>query len=63
MKYKCTGSLHVWAWTDFMRAIHGRIISYENDGNLIKSITYEVDTPIDNKILKDYYVTAEIVED
>ncbi len=62
MIYNVTGNLHLWGWTDFKEEIKGRIVEYQNKGNVIISITYEVDEPIDPKILKKYKLKAKEVQ-
>lgn len=61
MKYKCTGKLHIWGWTDFKQAINGNIVSYESDGGIIISITYEVEKPINKKVFEEFGIDFKIV--
>jgi len=56
MKYKCTGDMHLWDWVDFKEAIKGIIISFDTTGNIINSITYEINGIIDKKICKEFDV-------
>ncbi|MBW9171221.1 hypothetical protein K2F43_08380 [Clostridium estertheticum] len=58
-RYKVSGNLHVWGWTDFRREINGKIIEYDAIGNIIDSITYEVEKEMDENILRKYGLTAE----
>lgn len=58
LRYKVTGDLHLWGWTDFKQEIEGVIIEYDTTGNIINSITYEVENEIDSSILKKYGLMA-----
>jgi hypothetical protein len=59
IKYKVSGKLHLWGWTNFKDEINGRIIDYNTFGNVINSITYEVDKEIKDGVLQKYGLTAE----
>lgn len=63
MKYKCTSQLHVWGWTDFMKAIKGKIVSYEFNDGIINSITYEVENLIDKKVCKEFGVDFKLLKE
>lgn len=56
---KVTGDLHLWGWTEFKERINGKLVDYDCDGLIIYSVTYEVDGPIDDKIIQEYGVTVE----
>jgi hypothetical protein len=62
VKYKVSGKLHLWGWTNFKDEINGRIIDYNTTGNIINSITYEVEKEIKNEILQKYGLKAERIE-
>jgi hypothetical protein len=61
VKYKVSGTLHLWGWTNFKEEVNGSIMEYDTIGNTIKSITYEIEGEIDKNILKKYGLIAEII--
>lgn len=62
VSYKVLGSLHIWGWTDFKEEINGRVIAYDTTGNIINSITYEVEKEIDKRVLKKYGLIAQKIK-
>lgn len=58
---KLTGRAHLWAWVDFIEAVNGRVIDYETNGNVIKSVTLSVFTPPDDRLLKEYGFNCEVL--
>lgn len=61
IKIKVTGKLHLWDWQEFKEEIHGDIVDYENNGNIILSITYVVSTLPNDYILKKYGLSYSIL--
>ena len=48
---------------DFIEAVNGRVIDYETNGNVIKSVTLSVFTPPDNELLKEYGFKWGVIDD
>ncbi len=61
IKVKLTGKAHLWAWIDFIEAVNGRVVDYETNGNIIKSVTLSVFAPPDNELLKEYGFKCEVL--
>lgn len=61
IKVKLTGKAHLWAWIDFIEAVSGRLVDYETNGNVIKSITLSLFTLPDDELLKEYGFKCEVI--
>ena len=48
MKYKVTGNMHLWAWTELRDEIKGQLIEYEFNGTKLVNQTIEVAGTIDS---------------
>lgn len=61
IKIKVSGKAHLWSWLEFKEQINGDIISYENEGNVIYSITFSVAAlPLDED-LNSFGFTCEVI--
>lgn len=59
MIYKVYGKAHLWTWEEFKERIGATLVEYEYEQNVLKSITYRVNKPIEEGILKDFGFIAE----
>ena len=59
MIYIIYGNATLWTWEEFKEKIGATLVEYVVEESIIKSITYRVKKPIDEKILREFEFTAE----
>jgi hypothetical protein len=57
-KFSCE---HLWAYDNFREQVGATLYNYELNGNIIKSITYEVDTKIAQSVFDEYNFNYVII--
>lgn len=62
MIYKVSGKLHLWGWSDFCKAINGRVLEYKNEDNIILWKIFHVNEPIKKSLLIKYGLEAELID-